>query len=275
MADRNEGTRFEANPIERVRDLIEANRNHFGALDVAAETLRDELDVPAHELFRALSERLRARHGILVRVLPIEVMRDTLRRFDRHRRHLVISELVDMPGRAFQTAFQLALIEAGAAIDETIARGEEQGDGVRRLLRISLANYFAGAVMMPYSRFHEAAESLAYDVEQFGIQVLLIEPGPYVTDIWQTSPRFAPSGSVYRRWSENVFRSGDAHVADKGGDPQVVAEKIANVLEAKRPSFRNPVGRLARYTHFARGKIPSRWLRRGVEAYLGLRRVRL
>ncbi len=29
MADRDEGSRFEANPIERVRDLIEANRNYF------------------------------------------------------------------------------------------------------------------------------------------------------------------------------------------------------------------------------------------------------
>ena len=119
------------------------------------------------------------------------------------------------------------------------------------------------------------AESLAFEVDQFGIEVILVEPGPYITDIWHASPRIAPSDSVYRRWSENVFRAGDAHVAAKGGDPQVVAEKIADVLEAKRPSFRNPVGRLARYTHFARGKIPSRWLRRGVEAYLGLRRVRL
>src|SRR4030088_2788078 len=47
MADRDEGTRFEANPIERVRDLIEANRNYFPELETAAETLRDELNVPA------------------------------------------------------------------------------------------------------------------------------------------------------------------------------------------------------------------------------------
>jgi transcriptional regulator with XRE-family HTH domain len=39
MADRDEGTRFEANPIERVRDLIEANRNYFPELEQAAETL--------------------------------------------------------------------------------------------------------------------------------------------------------------------------------------------------------------------------------------------
>jgi hypothetical protein len=47
------------------------------------------------------------------------------------------------------------------------------------------------------------------------------------------------------------------------------------MLETPRPHFRNPVGRQARIVHFARGKFPSRWLRRGFEAYLGLRRVRL
>ncbi len=45
-----------------------------------------------------------------------------------------------------------------------------------------------------------------------------------------------------------------------------------------RPSGRASAIRSAAWPatrHFARGKIPSRWLRRGVEAYLGLRRVRL
>ena len=54
------------------------------------------------------------------------------------------------------------------------------------------------------------AESLAFEVEQFGIDVVLVEPGPYVTDIWQTSPRNASAGSAYRRWSEHVFSAGDA-----------------------------------------------------------------
>ena len=40
------------------------------------------------------------------------------------------------------------------------------------------------------------------------------------------------------------------------------------------PGFRNPVGRLARITHFLRGKLPSRLMRKGVERYLGLHRVR-
>ena len=52
MADRDEGTRFEANPIERVRDLIEANRNYFPELEQAAETLRDEVNVAVRGIVR-------------------------------------------------------------------------------------------------------------------------------------------------------------------------------------------------------------------------------
>ncbi len=134
MADRDEGTRFEANPIERVRDLIEANRNYFPELEQAAENLRDELNVAAEELFAALTARLREKHSIVTRIMPVDVMRETLRRFDRHRRQLLISE----PG----------------PLDDT----------PRRLYRITLANYFAAAVMMPYQPFHTAAEALNYDV---------------------------------------------------------------------------------------------------------------
>ena len=39
--DEDGGARYEGNPIERVRDLIEANRNYFPELEKAAEALRD------------------------------------------------------------------------------------------------------------------------------------------------------------------------------------------------------------------------------------------
>jgi hypothetical protein len=164
MADRDEGSRFEANPIERVRDLIEANRNYFPELEQAAESLRDELNISAEELFAALSGRLREKHSIVTRIMPVDVMRETLRRFDRHRRQLLISELVDGPGRAFQLAFQIGLAECSASIDAIVNRAGPLDDTPRRLYRITLANYFAAAVMMPYSAFHSAAETLNYDV---------------------------------------------------------------------------------------------------------------
>jgi NAD(P)-dependent dehydrogenase (short-subunit alcohol dehydrogenase family) len=119
------------------------------------------------------------------------------------------------------------------------------------------------------------AESLAFEVTQFGIDIVLVEPGPYVTEIWDSSPRISPESSAYRAWSQYVFRAGDAHVAARGRDPIEVARKIAKVLEERRPSFRNPVGHLAHITHIMRGKMPSRLWRKVAERYLGLQRVRL
>jgi len=118
------------------------------------------------------------------------------------------------------------------------------------------------------------AESLAFEVTQFGIEIALVEPGPYLTDIWDSSPRVSPPDSPYRSWSQYVFRAGDAHVASRGRDPVEVARKIVKLLDADRPSFRNPVGRPARVSHFMRGKIPSRAWRWIAERYLGLHRLR-
>src|SRR6201995_1899829 len=165
MADRNEGAKFEANPIERVRDLIEANRNYFPELETAAENLRDELNVPAEELFAALSGRLSEKDSILARIMPVDVMRETLGRFGRHRRQWLVSELVDGPGRIFQLAFQIGLSECAAHFETITGRAGPLDDTPRRLYRITLANYFAAAAMMPYQAFHAAAEALSYDVQ--------------------------------------------------------------------------------------------------------------
>jgi hypothetical protein len=215
LAGRDADAAFEENPVERVRELIEKNRNHFPTLETAAEILRDELDAPNHDLFRALSERLRERHGTLVRVLPVEVMRDTLRRWVRHQRQLHISELIDGPGRVFQIAFQLALAEAGPLIDEIIKKHGELDDTARRLFRISLANNFAAAVIMPYGRFHEAAESLGYDIgvlgQRFGASFEQI--CHRLTTLQRPNARGVPffmlrvdhAGNVSKRFSSGTF----------------------------------------------------------------------
>jgi NAD(P)-dependent dehydrogenase (short-subunit alcohol dehydrogenase family) len=117
------------------------------------------------------------------------------------------------------------------------------------------------------------AEAVAYELSHFGIEIVLVEPGPFATDIWQ-APRALPPASPYRAWVQFVFRAGDAHLAKQGGDPAVVARAIANVLEARRPRFRTPVGSFAWLAHFLRGKIPNRVFRWGIERYLGLGRLR-
>lgn len=116
------------------------------------------------------------------------------------------------------------------------------------------------------------AEAIAYELEPFGIEVVLIEPGPYRTEIWKGTPRIQPPGSPYHAWVQRVFRAGDVHAARLARDPKEVAIVITRALEARRPRFRYPVGPIARLNHFMRGKVPSRLLRTATKGYLGLPR---
>lgn len=156
------------NPIDRVRTILHEARNHFPELEEAAETFAADLALTGHELFYAISDHLRAKHGIKVRTLPLEVMGDRLRWFDHHRRQLLICEVMDQPGRTFQVAYQLAFSECSDLLNALSNRLEPKDETARRFLRMTLANYFAAALMMPYGRFQEATELLGYDVEVLG-----------------------------------------------------------------------------------------------------------
>ena len=118
------------------------------------------------------------------------------------------------------------------------------------------------------------AEATFYELEPFGIDIILIEPGPYRTEIWKTTPRIQPPGSPYRSWVQQVFRSGDAHAANLSRDPKEVALVIADALEARHPRFRYPVGPFARLNHLLRGKVPTRLVQKATKRYLSLPRTR-
>ncbi|MGW1203218.1 short-chain fatty acyl-CoA regulator family protein [Streptomyces cyaneofuscatus] len=170
-----------AEPHDEVRDFFYAHHNHFGALDAVAERTAADLGTgSAGRTADALKERLAARHGITVVVTDPERAADA-RRFDPDSGLLLLSPWLSEAQRAFQLATQLALLEHGSLLDTLVAGGElasEQAAGLASeqavgLARIGLANYFAGALLMPYTAFHRAAEELRYDIEllqaRFGV----------------------------------------------------------------------------------------------------------
>ena len=151
--------------ISEVRREIARWRNHFPDLDAQAEALADELRLGAGDLYGAIAERLRAKHQIAIRILPVDVMPDMLRRLDLHARQLQLSETLDPASRTFAAAFQLAQNEAKAEVD-ALVKGAAFGARVNeRLYRRHLLGYFAAALMMPYARFLRACEATGYDVE--------------------------------------------------------------------------------------------------------------
>ena len=168
MAGQGAGVAGEAaapDPSVQVRGEIERWRNHFADLDAVAEELADTLRQSGGDLYAAMGERLRVKHQLSVRILPVDVMPDRLRRIDLHARQVQLSELLAPQSRSFALARELGGLEARGEID-ALVRGAGFGDRLaERLFRRHLTGYFAAALMMPYARFLRACEATGYDVE--------------------------------------------------------------------------------------------------------------
>ena len=158
------GAQIEPEAIASARREIERWRNHFADLDAQAETLADELRLANADLYGAITERLRVKHQLSIRILPFDVMPDRLRRLDLHARQLQLSELLDPASRTFAAALQLGMLEAKAEIDALVAGASFTERAAERLYRRHLSSYFAAAVMMPYDRFLRACEATGYDI---------------------------------------------------------------------------------------------------------------
>ena len=155
----------DAFPLDRVHDFFQAQGNHFADLEEAAEALWQELRLDGGEVYRGLIEYLQRDLGLQVRVMPQEVMGRLLRRFDRHGRRILLSELLPRPSRVFHLAGQIALLRQRTLLEKLVAEAKLPSEPAQKLARVGLVNYFAGAVMMPYQRFLAAAQELRYDIE--------------------------------------------------------------------------------------------------------------
>ena len=154
-----------ASPLDWLRTWLDQKRNHLAELDAAAETLSLGLASDPEGLREAMARRLADDHGISTRIVPQSVLAGTLRHYDFHRRRLMLSERLPGPSRLFGIAYQFALQTLGDAIGETGAQAAPPDDEAAALLRVALVDYAAAAILMPYARFHKAAEEVRYDID--------------------------------------------------------------------------------------------------------------
>ncbi|MDD9992578.1 MAG: short-chain fatty acyl-CoA regulator family protein [Rhodospirillales bacterium] len=154
-------------PNDAVHDFIQARSGYFPELEEAAEQLWADENLDADGLYAGLRAVLTEVHGLKVRIMPAHVMHDLVRRYDRHGRRVLLSDALAPEERTFQLAFQAALLGWRELLDDIAGEADLQGEA-RHLLVIELAGYFAAACVMPYERFHEAAEALEYDFDLLG-----------------------------------------------------------------------------------------------------------
>ncbi|EOP69318.1 MULTISPECIES: oxidoreductase [Bacillus cereus group] len=105
------------------------------------------------------------------------------------------------------------------------------------------------------------SESLRLEVKLFGIDVALLEPGSYNTNIWEVGKQLAENQSdttsPYKEYMDKIQK----HINngnDTLGNPIDVANKIVEIAEARRTTLRYPIGKGVKFMIFAKKVLPWR-----------------
>jgi NAD(P)-dependent dehydrogenase (short-subunit alcohol dehydrogenase family) len=193
-----------------------------------------------------LSSAVEAEH-LELRTLPLDVNDDaSVKAAVGHVLEVEggIDVLVNNAGVAHMGAVEALDVEDAKAVFETNVFGQvrmiqavlpgmrERGDGV--IVNVSsMAGRLPGTpANWAYSASKHAAsslsDSLAEEVRQFGIRVVCIEPGFFVTAVIRKG-RPLPASSPYRNLERHIAGWFHANV-EAGGDPADVAEAIVDAV---------------------------------------------
>lgn len=151
---------LQPSPWEDVRDFFHYCDNYIDAVDRAAEQVSSAgpKGVPMRERVIAALRK----HGVEVRFSAAP----ELRQYDPQTRQLRISDRAAPQTQTFQLLFQLALSGQDQLLEATLDLARFQTAEARAIAKIGLANYFAGAALMPYAAFLAAARETRHDLEQ-------------------------------------------------------------------------------------------------------------
>ncbi len=154
-----EDARLQPSPWEEVRDFFHYCDNYIDAVDRSAERFASQLD--GVESIAELAIRTLMGHGVTVLFAPA----NDVRHYDAASKTLTISQEAGEATQTFQLLLQLALITQEKLLEATLDLARFQSDEARAIAKVGLANYFAGAALMPYRAFLTAAQDCRHDLE--------------------------------------------------------------------------------------------------------------
>lgn len=145
--------------------------------------------------------------------------------------------------------------------------------------RIVLMSSLGGLLGIPYQAFYAAskfalegyAESLAYEVAPFNIEVTLIEPGNFKTEFTQNRRLATPlPDDPYRAARDKAIAVMERDEVN-GADPKDVAKVVERVLNDKNPPRRASVGKFdERIGVMGKRLLPFRLFERAAKSSLGV-----
>ena len=155
-----EGSQLQPSPWEEVRDFFHYCDNYIDAVDRAAEHFSQSLEGRGDVRSAVISHL--ENHGIRVTIGPIR----GLRNYDALNKTLTLSEYATHETQTFQILLQVALLQQEKLLDATLDLARFQTEEARIIAKIGLANYFAGAVLMPYNAFLSSSQETRHDLER-------------------------------------------------------------------------------------------------------------
>ncbi|MDH3728726.1 MAG: short-chain fatty acyl-CoA regulator family protein [Myxococcales bacterium] len=159
--------RFDYSPYDEVTDFLEQHDNWFEALEERAQQFRRDAAfgrrVSSDDLERGLREQL----GVRVHRASERADSSVIRRWNAKERVLTVSGDLFEQRLKFQLAHTIALgLFDEEKLHTPILQGYAGQHGeTRRLIKIHLANYFAGALLLPYPEFYRELMRTRYDLE--------------------------------------------------------------------------------------------------------------
>ncbi|WP_271949447.1 helix-turn-helix domain-containing protein [Ruegeria faecimaris] len=154
-----EDAQIQASPWEEVRDFFHYCDNYIDAVDRAAERFAGRAQDKGG--IRAAAIESLGENGIRVQFPDIE----ETRKYDADSKTLLLSSRIAPQTQVFQLLLQVSLINQDKLLEATLDFAKFHSDEARAIAKIGLANYFAGASLMPYGEFLSAAQLYRHDLE--------------------------------------------------------------------------------------------------------------
>lgn len=153
---------------------------------------------------------------------------------------------------------------------------ERQGKPGRIIMLSSVAGQLGAPFMAPYVASKHAVEglskSLRIELQHYGIDVVMIGPGPVRTPIWEKAQEVDASpyhnSPLYKPMVG--FRDYLSHIGANGLEPEVIADRIYKALTEAAPRLRYAVVP-QRFANWTLPKLlPEKWIDRMIAKRSGI-----
>jgi len=189
--------------------------------------------------------------------------------------------ILEVPVDVFRKQFEVnvfGIINVTQAFSKLLGAYKDSYYQGKIIMISSVAGKRSYPFVGPYSASKHAVEgmsdALRRELMLYGIDVILVEPGPVKTDIWKKTPD--PENNIFLKSDfEPALRKFNGMIKmfeKKGLDADVIAKRIEKIMNSNSPKTRYVLSPNKLRDHILPGLLPDRWLDKAMSKALGLKK---